>query len=58
MVKRDEEVFELIHKTYGIPIAMLLGGGYHVSILVYVTGSANTLHVFIFACLYKIAINS
>ena len=30
IVKRDQAVFELVHKTYKIPIAILLGGGYRV----------------------------
>ena len=31
IVKRDQSVFEQIHKVYKIPIAILLGGGYCVS---------------------------
>ena len=31
IVKRDQAVFELVHKTYKIPIAILLGGRYRVS---------------------------
>ena len=32
LVERDETVFELITSHYDIPIAILLGGGYHVRI--------------------------
>ena len=32
LVKRDETVFKLITSHYDIPIAILLGGGYHVRI--------------------------
>ena len=32
LVERDETVFELITSHYKIPIAILLGGGYHVRI--------------------------
>ena len=31
IVKRDQEVFDLVYKTYKIPIAILLGSGYGVS---------------------------
>ena len=34
VIVRDNAVFQLIHNVNKIPIAILLGGGYHVSLMI------------------------
>ena len=42
---RDEEVFKLVHAVYNIPIAILIGGGYHyVSIMHNITMCMHALY--------------
>ena len=36
VITRDNAVFQFIHGVNKIPIAILLGGGYHVSIYIFI----------------------
>ena len=69
MVHRDLDVFKTVQMEYNIPIAILLGGGNEVRILIIVTESAITglictkytcsfYHIYLFFCMsYTISVS-